>query len=139
MSGCDTGPCNKSSPPGLRYHNVMLSPCHQTSVHHPPDTRQHKYLEAGSSYCNLSSSFWNQFLSFCCWDQPLYDCISNCAKMSINICNRFLLFSGSIKTYSILASESINTLENTYFIFLATDDYLLHNHYYFIIKYLNLN
>ena len=65
--------------------------------------------------------------------------VSNYAKMSINICNRFLLFSGSIKTYSILAIESINTLENTYFIFLATDDYLLHNHYYFIIKYLNLN
>ena len=29
------------------------------------------------------------------------------AKMSINICNRFLLFSGSTKTYFILAIESI--------------------------------
>lgn len=29
------------------------------------------------------------------------------AKMSINICNRFLLFSVSTKTYSILAIESI--------------------------------
>ena len=108
-------------PPGLRYHNVMLSPCHQTSVHRP-DTRQHKYLEAGSSFSIY-----------------LYTNVPNYAKMSINICNRFLLFSTSIKTCSVLAIESINTLENTYFIFLATDDYLLHNHYYFIIKYLNPN